>query len=90
MEFENKNLIIISGNKHFQTDSLEELAKKFFGEEIKNEEDIEKAKKIFLSLCKNNALKILEKKESNIFTKNIDKSNLEGNYILVNAVLEKI
>lgn len=44
----------------------------------------------FVSLCKINALKIFEKKESNIFTGKINKNNMTGNYVSVNFFAEEI
>lgn len=44
----------------------------------------------FLSLCRLNQIQILEKKDANIFTSKIDKSNMESNYILVNKFADKL
>lgn len=44
----------------------------------------------FLSLCKLNQLQILERKDTNIFTASMDKSKMNGNYVLVNKFAEKL
>ena len=90
MEFENKNLIIISGDKQIQIDSIDELSEIIFGREIKDKEDEKEVKEVILSMCKSNILKILEKKEANIFASGIDKSNMGGNYIIVNSYIDEI
>ena len=47
-------------------------------------------KDFFLSLCMLDELKILERKDSNIFTGNLNKMNMQGNYVLVNAYAEQL
>lgn len=43
-----------------------------------------------LSLCMIDQITILEKKDANIFAKNIDKTDMEGNYIVINNFTEEI
>ena len=43
-----------------------------------------------LSLVKNNIMILLEKTDSNIFTKCLDKSNIKDNYIIVNRFIDDI
>lgn len=43
-----------------------------------------------LSLCMIDQIAILEKKDANIFAKNIDKRDMEGNYIVINNFAEEI
>lgn len=43
-----------------------------------------------LSLAKIGKLVILEKTESNIFTKYIDKTNIQDNYVIVNKFVDEI
>ena len=42
------------------------------------------------SLLKFNYINLLENKESNIFTDNLDKSKLSGNYIIVNTFAKEL
>ena len=44
----------------------------------------------FLSLCKVDQIQILEKIESNIFTGEIDKTKMKGNYVSVNIFANEI
>ena len=43
-----------------------------------------------LSLCKLNEIMLLENKDANILTKNIDKTNIEDNYIVINTYVNQI
>ena len=43
-----------------------------------------------LSLCKTNQILLLENIDSSIFTKCVDKSKIEDNYIVVNSHVDKI
>lgn len=43
-----------------------------------------------LSLVKNNIIILLERVDSNIFTKTIDKTNIKDNYIIVNKYIDEI
>ena len=43
-----------------------------------------------LSLLMTNNIILLERKDSNIFTKSINKDNLEDNYIVVNAYAKEL
>lgn len=44
----------------------------------------------FLSLCKLNQLQILEQRDANIFTANMNKSQMKGNYVAVNKFADEL
>lgn len=138
MNFEDKNLIILTKANNFQLDTLEELVEIYFGQDYKNKTEEEKIQKrykkiypfallhkmnvllnqttevidgklkkvekvnkdksvyinndenFFLSLCKMGEIRIFEKKEANIFGKNIDKTKMNGNYIIIDMFLDTI
>ena len=138
MNFENKNLIVLTKTNNFQLDTLEELVEIYFGKDFKEKTEEEKIQKryekiyplavlhkaeillnnsnvvidgkikniesankektvyidsdrnFFLSLCKMGEIKIFEKKDANIFGKNINKSQMNGNYIIIDMFLDKI
>ena len=43
-----------------------------------------------LSLCKLNQIHVLEKIDADIFASKIDKSKMEGNYIIINTFVDKL
>lgn len=59
-------------------------------EEIENMLILKNEITYILSLLRLGNLTILERKDANIFTKNIDKSNIKDNYIILNYYIENI
>ena len=59
-------------------------------EEIENMLILKNEITYILSLLRLGNLTILERKDANIFTKNIDKSNIKDNYIMLNYYIENI
>ncbi len=82
----NKNKIYLNKNIEIVRGKLKKSEDAFIDESLFIDTD----ENFFVSLCKINALKIFEKKESNILTSKINKSNMTGNYVSVNFFAEEI
>ena len=59
-------------------------------ENIANKFVIYNEKTFVLSLLRTNQVTLLEKRDSNIYTKNMDKADIQDNYIIVNTFAEKL
>jgi len=72
---------IIKGDKNFDSTTKYNVANSLI---------IDDEITCFLSLCKSGGLDILEQKNANIFVKNMDKSWMKGNYIVINKFADKL
>lgn len=59
-------------------------------EDLKNKFIIYDEKTYILSLLLTDQIKLLESKDANIYTKEMDKTNFEGNYIILNNFAEEL